>query len=571
VSRDEHDSFLRLVAASPPVEPPARLKTAPTAAMGPAAPDLVDTSALALLPWGLRFARPETEAGYRSWHVKRAVELTRAGAIVAIFAWLVSLVGFRLSGITGFARMAECTIFMLFLLIAYIAITYRPALLHWMFPLWAAANTLAALVFQVICYRVAKRPDFAIGILGPGILLTFTAYGFRPNPAAAAMSLAVGVHEYFLMDAFVSGQVGYAALVAYSTIAVGSFGLGFFSCATIDRLARSTYREERIVAAQREIIDRLQRAELRRQVAKQSRGLSEALARLSEAPHAPARLTLGDIVDERYRILRAIGSGGMGQVHEVERVTDKKRLALKTLTGVAHKNVLARFAREAQVAAELEHPNVVAALDIGVTRSGTLYLVMELVAGASLAAMRGQYGDVRFALPILRQITAALTAMHARGIVHRDLKPSNILVDGSTVKVADFGLAGLVEGAPLAETREGGEHISPALTRTGAIMGTPLYMAPELAGGASDAGPRADLFSFGVVAYELLTKELPFAAPAVLERLNGRAVPAPKPLAEARPDLAPKLCALIDGCLDPAPEARPTADAIATSLEALTS
>jgi serine/threonine protein kinase len=338
-------------------------------------------------------------------------------------------------------------------------------------------------------------------------------------------------------------------------------------CIEIDRTSRGAYRQERITNAQREVIDRLQRAEVQRQVAERSRGLSEALARLSDAPRAPARLTLGDVVEERYKIVRAIGSGGMGQVHEVERISDGKRLALKTLTGVAHKEALARFAREAQVAAELQHPNVVAALDIGVTATGTLFIVMELVAGGSLAAARARYGEVKFALPVLRQIAAALSVMHARGIVHRDLKPANILLDGEQVKVADFGLAGLVDGAPLADTHEEGGAISPALTRTGAIMGTPLYMAPELVGGAREAGPGADVFSFGVVAYELLSRELPFASPPVIERLSGRALPVLKPLAQARPELASLLTSLVDRCLAVAPAARPGAEALAEALD----
>jgi serine/threonine protein kinase len=282
----------------------------------------------------------------------------------------------------------------------------------------------------------------------------------------------------------------------------------------------------------------------------------------------PTRLGPGDLVDERYRIVRSIGSGGMGQVHEVERLTDGRRLALKTLTTVADRRALARFAREAQVAAELDHRNVVAALDIGVTPAGTPFLVMDLVLGSSLAAERAHRGDLRSAVPILTQIAKALSVMHARGIVHRDLKPSNVLLEGSVVKVADFGLAGLIEQAPLAATAVTNEDVR-ALTLTGAIMGTPLYMAPELVRGAGEAGPPADVFSFGVVAYELLSTKLPFAVPPVLERLSGRQVPAPVPLKEASPHLPAGLCALVDGCLALAPEARPTAEAVVTALEPL--
>jgi len=309
--------------------------------------------------------------------------------------------------------------------------------------------------------------------------------------------------------------------------------------------------------------------ELRRQIAERSRDLSEALAKLTGTPQT-ARLAPGDVVEDRYRIVRRIGAGGMGQVYEVERVTDGRRLALKTLTGSVHREALARFAREAQIAAELDAPNLVAALDVGVTKSGTLFLVMELVTGTSLASARDRYGDPRWAVPILAQVARALAAMHGRGIVHRDLKPSNILLAGETVKVADFGIAGLVADDPHAETIAANDRVaSPELTRTGALLGTPLYMAPELVRGARAAGPAADMFSFGVVAYELLAGKPPHAAPPVLEKLAGRAMPASTPLAQARPELPAELSALVDRCIAESPDDRPTAQVVEAAMGAI--
>ena len=206
------------------------------------------------------------------------------------------------------------------------------------------------------------------------------------------------------------------------------------------RISRQSFRQERIIEAQREEIDR-ERA--RADVAERSRQLSEALLRLDGAPHAATPLAPGDVVEGRYRVVRAIGAGGMGQVHEVERVSDGRRLALKVLTGATDRGALARFAREAQVAAEIHHPNVVPALDVGVTGNGTLFFVMELVTGSTLADEHARYGDARWAFPILHQIADALAAMHARGIIHRDLKPGNVLLAGDTARVADFGLAGV--------------------------------------------------------------------------------------------------------------------------------
>ena len=233
------------------------------------------------------------------------------------------------------------------------------------------------------------------------------------------------------------------------------------------------------------------------------------------------------------------------------------RLALKVLVGIPDRDAVVRFAREAQIAAALDHPNVVAALDVGVTQSGTLFIVMELVNGGTLAQKSARYGEVAWAVPILRQIAAALAAMHARGIVHRDLKPSNVLVDGQTAKVTDFGIASLAEHS---SSRGGSsdDSIVEPLTLTGDFMGTPLYMAPELITGVRDAEPSADLWSFGVVAYELLTGRLPFAEPPVVARSHRRTIAAPTALRDI--DIDADLRALVERCLDQDPSCRPTAE-----------
>jgi hypothetical protein len=571
MSVDEDDSLLRAVAASPPIEPPAR-PNAPTVETQSPAPELVETSALELSWWGLQFAHRETETDYLGWHRIKAIPFTRVGTILGLLSWGVGLIAFSALGPRIFAITATAVLLIPTpVLIAAVASTYRPRLIRWMLPAALVGDMLSGLTAIAICHWTLSLPELTtpaacnIGFFG------FTILRLRPWQGTMAALPFFALNEWVLVEAFGAGRVSSSVLVMDTCFALVAMMAGVVACMAIDRGSRVAYRQERIVAAQRQVIDRLQQAELQRQVAERSRGLSEALARLRDAPRVPARLQLGDIVEDRYKIARPIGSGGMGRVYEIERLADGRRLALKTLSGVAHQEALARFAREAQVAAELEHPNVVAALDIGVTRSGTLFVVMELVAGGSLAAARARYGDARWALPILLQVARALSAMHARGIVHRDLKPANILLDGATAKVADFGLAGLVDGAPLAETREGEKTISPALTRTGAIMGTPLYMAPELAGGAGHAGPSSDVFSLGVVAYELLSKELPFAAPPVLERLSGRAAPAPKPLAVARTDLPPPLCALVGNCLAGSPEARPNAEQLVAALEQIES
>jgi hypothetical protein len=528
----------------------------------------VDSAILALTRSGLRFLRPETETAYQAWHLEKAIPFTRVGTAMSITNWLLVLIMIGIAYPDRLPRaLAQVFLVPIPVIVATLAISYRPRLLRWMPRGTVLGNMMAGLSAVALCFRIVSMPELASGGVCIVAFFAFTIFKLFPLQALVAVIPYVAFNELLLVQAFRAGQLTIGPVVLNSTLAFEALVSGLLACVTIDRITRDGYRQERIVAMQGEIIDRLHRAEVQRQVAERSRGLSEALARLTESPRTPTRLAPGDVVEDRYRVVRTIGSGGMGQVHEVERLTDNRRLALKTLTTVADRQALARFAREAQVAAELDHRNVVAAVDIGITPSGTPFLVMDLVLGSSLAAERSRYGDARWALPILTQIAKALSAMHARGIVHRDLKPSNVLLDGDLVKVADFGLAGLLVGhAPLAKTSPPNQD-SPALTLTGAIMGTPLYMAPELVRGAGEAGPPADLFSFGVVAYELLSTKLPYAVPPVLERLSGRDLPTPVPLAQSSPDLPPQLCRLVDGCLAPAPEGRPTAEAVAAALE----
>jgi serine/threonine-protein kinase len=223
-------------------------------------------------------------------------------------------------------------------------------------------------------------------------------------------------------------------------------------------------------------------------------------------------LASGEVVAERYRVAHLLGEGGMGAVYLAEHVHMHKRFALKVLHPdfVASPEILARFEREAVAAGHVEHPNVAAATDFGQLADGSFFLVLEYVAGRSLRDEidKGPLPLER-ALHVLRGISAGLGAAHAAGIVHRDLKPENVMLvqhegDPDFVKILDFGIAKLDPGAP--PVRAGA---TPQLTRAGAVLGTPDYMAPEQAlGEAVDA--RADLYALGIILYEMLTGNRPF-------------------------------------------------------------
>ncbi len=209
----------------------------------------------------------------------------------------------------------------------------------------------------------------------------------------------------------------------------------------------------------------------------------------------------------QYEIIELLGRGGMGAVYLARHRSLDRRVALKLLPGEFGGNdqFVQRFHREARALARLQHPNIVAVHDFGATIDGLLYFAMEYVAGSTLAEhLRDHRPDEAVVLNIAGQICDALAYAHEEGIVHRDIKPSNILLDArGRVKVADFGLAKVaMEAHP--SVMEGA-----MFTRTGLAMGTPEYAAPEQISGQDRVDHRADLFSLGVLLYEMLTGQVP--------------------------------------------------------------
>jgi hypothetical protein len=294
--------------------------------------------------------------------------------------------------------------------------------------------------------------------------------------------------------------------------------------------------------------------DLRHQVAARSRELTEALAR-SEGTVSPAALEVGEVFDGRYRVARLLGRGGMGAVYEVERTRDGRKLALKVVTAALSTKHAARFAREAEIGARLHHENLVSILDVGIAEGLTPFLVMELVQGGSMEDKRARFGDVRWALPLLKQIAGGLTELHENQVVHRDLKPANVLLvehgaSGRPIaRISDFGISRF------------GEIDDSGLTETGALMGTPVYMPPEAWHGPA-RHPSADIFSFGVLAYEALTGRSPFAKPPVTYVRAGQPLPEPAGL-DGVPHSQGKL---VLACLLADPSGRPTARELTEGL-----
>jgi serine/threonine-protein kinase len=252
-----------------------------------------------------------------------------------------------------------------------------------------------------------------------------------------------------------------------------------------------------------------------------------------ESTETPAGESLvGSVLAGRYRIERLLGSGGMGSVYRAEHVLMRKACAVKVLhremTQV--KEIVARFEREAVAAARIEHPNVAAATDFGQLDNGSFYLVLEFIEGKSLNQLMYDSGgslQEERALLIARQIADALAAAHGAGIIHRDLKPDNVMLitkDAANdfVKVLDFGIAKIkLEGDPAVS--------QPALTRLNTVMGTPEYMAPEQARG-EPVDHRADLYTLGIIVYEMLSGTSPFRHEEFVVVLTKKLTEDPPPL-----------------------------------------
>ncbi|MRG92210.1 serine/threonine-protein kinase [Polyangium spumosum] len=257
-------------------------------------------------------------------------------------------------------------------------------------------------------------------------------------------------------------------------------------------------------------------------------------------------IAIGDVIADKYRVDRLLGSGGMGVVVAATHLELRTRRAIKVMLShvVASPLCVERFLREARTLSELRSAHVARVYDVGRLPNDAPFMVMEYLEGHTLMARLSRYGP----LPVEEAATHALHACealaeaHARGIVHRDLKPENLFLteasDGSPcVKVLDFGVSKLLH-------EEG-----PTRTSTGAIVGSPLYMSPEQVNAARDVDARSDIWAMGIILFQLVTGECPFRGNNVLQILAQLANKNPTPPSALRRDLPPALDAVILRCL----------------------
>ena len=265
---------------------------------------------------------------------------------------------------------------------------------------------------------------------------------------------------------------------------------------------------------------------------------------------------------DRYRLERELGAGGMATVYLAEDLKHHRQVAIKVLRpDLAASLGAERFLREVGIAARLSHPHILGLFDSGET-AGFLYYVMPYVEGISLRQKLQREGELPIpeAVRILRDIADALAHAHRQGVVHRDIKPENVMLVERNALVMDFGVA-----KALAEGKEEG---SSSLTSAGVALGTPAYMAPEQASGEGHVDHRADLYAWGVVAYELLAGQPPFIRSTPQAILAAQATATPEPVTAHRENLPGALATLVMQCLEKKAADRPqTAEEVLRQLD----
>jgi len=275
---------------------------------------------------------------------------------------------------------------------------------------------------------------------------------------------------------------------------------------------------------------------------------------------------LNAALEGRYAIERRVGQGGMATVYLARDLRHDREVAVKVLDEAISPVSAERFLREIRIAAGLTHPHVLGVHDSGQSE-GLLYYVMPYVEGETLRTRLARDGSLPIgsAVRLMRELADALAYAHAHGVIHRDLKPENVLLSAGHAVVADFGIA-----KAFAVATQGRDAPPAGLTSTGVAMGTPAYMAPEQAVGDAATDHRADLYSLGIIGYEMLSGSHPFAGRTARAIATAHLTETPAPLVERRSDVPEPLAAIVMKLLAKDPAARPqSAEEVVQALDGL--
>ena len=275
--------------------------------------------------------------------------------------------------------------------------------------------------------------------------------------------------------------------------------------------------------------------------------------------------TAGEVIAEKYVLLRPIAKGGMGSVWVAQNKLTERKVAIKFMLPElsSSPDTIQRFFREAKASARIDHPSIVDVLDLGTLPDGAPFLVMEYLEGRSFEKIidAAPLAPVQAAV-IMLDVARALSAAHTAGIVHRDLKPANIFIakkgDLIIPKILDFGISKITSS--MGDIR---------MTRTGAVLGSPAYMSPEQARGRSDIDGRADIWAVGVILYEAISGKLPFIGENYNQVMMAITLDPPTPLVDAAPSADRDFVAIVEACLQKDRDNRPPSmEALAALLDA---
>ena len=531
------------------------------------------------------FARENAETGRR-----------RAAVLVPLMA-VAHLIHIAIFVTTGAARAAM-----------------DPSTLRWRDGIALTHAVTFALAVPLAVVALRARKDGATPLLGPLVVLLYllhgaiivgvdqlTVTGVTPfvgyafglavvvplTPRAGALLYSIGLAAFVasILVMQPSANVRLATLPNGVSLVAVCIALVFVldSVRRRDFLQRVTIDEQRAALAQlnasleqrlqeqvSEIVHRageVQKlnAQLTAQVRARSTELSTALGKLARRRDADDLLRRGVVLGDRFEIHDPLGAGGMGMVYSGHDRTTGERVAIKVIQAASSHELdaLHRFLREATSAAMVVHPAVARMLHVDVSEDGVLFQVQELVDGVTLQqrARLGRRWEPARVARIGATLCDALASAHARGVVHRDVKPANVMLTRAApgLKLLDFGIAKLFEDATGA---------ADAGTRTGTILGTPAFMAPEQIDAAGNASDRSDVYAVGVVLYQLLTGSYPFGdAPARRMLMNHVLVDAPD-ARTVEPSVPAELAELLARCLRKPAAERPSAEAVARALTA---
>ena len=480
----------------------------------------------------------------------------------------------------------------------------EPEVLRWRLDLVYAHAAMIplALALAWVVYR-ARRPG-TVALVGPVVATAYMVHGgivtgidqillsnittyigfcfgiamvFVCRPRTSLVAYTAGATALVIGMLFLqrSGSAKFQNFPAAATMTVVSMVFSWLQYAARQReflqrrtiasqkeelTALNTNLEKRVAEQVSEIVARAAEverlnAQLQAQVKARSGELSLALARLARQEGDAGMIQPGTILGERFIVDQAIGEGGMGTVYTGTDTSSGARVAIKVIQAASSGQLEAmrRFIREAGAAAMVVHPAVVRMIHIDVSPDGLLFQVQELVDGRTLSSWLGKKWPAADAARLVSVLCDALAAAHAQGVIHRDVKPDNVMLSPHApgLKLLDFGIAKLYDAFS-----EGGET-----TRTGMVVGTPTFMAPEQVAGG-EVTDRADVYSVGVLLFLLLDGKLPFVAPTPREMMARHLSAEPAQLRNAPEPLAK----LVARCLEKDPEARPHAAYVAQTL-----